>query len=58
MALTEGTKEEEYDFLVDRWKVDVGGSGKARKGADIVVRDNVDLPADHVLPLWMLGLEY
>ena len=28
MALTEGTKEEEYDFRVDRWKVEVGGYEK------------------------------
>jgi len=51
-------KEEEYDFLVDKWKVEVGGRKKGREGADLVVRDDVDLPSGNVLPLWMLGLEY
>jgi predicted AAA+ superfamily ATPase len=51
-------KEEEYDFLIDNRRVEVGGRKKARKGADLVVRDDVDLPAENVLPLWMLGLEY
>lgn len=52
------TKEPEYDFLVDNRKIEVGGRKKGRKDADFVVRDDVDLPAGQVLPLWMLGLEY
>ena len=51
-------KEAEYDFMIDNWKVEVGGRKKGRKDADLVVRDNIDLPSDNVLPLWMLGLEY
>ena len=37
---------------------DVGGPGKSRKRADIVIRDDVDLPSRGTLPLWMLGLPY
>ena len=50
--------ERSYDFLIDGRAVEVGGRNKARKAADIVVRDNIDLPAGNTLPLWMLGLEY
>lgn len=28
------------------------------KKADFVVRDDVDVPVDNVIPLWMLGLQY
>ena len=51
-------KEADYNFLIDDRKVEVGGRKKGWKDADLVVRDDIDLPSGHVLPLWMLGLEY
>ena len=50
--------ERECDFLVDQGTIEAGGRTKARKGADIVVRDNIELSTSNVLPMWMLGLEY
>ena len=51
-------KEADYDFLIDNRKVEIGGRKKDRKNAELVIRDDVDLPSGPVLPLWMLGLEY
>jgi predicted AAA+ superfamily ATPase len=50
--------EEEYDFQVDKFKVEVGGKKKRSKKADFVLRDDIDIPEDNVIPLWMLGFEY
>ncbi|NOY82409.1 MAG: ATP-binding protein [Kiritimatiellaeota bacterium] len=50
--------ERAYDFLIDGKAVEVGGRRKDRKAADVVVRDNIDLPAGNTLPMWLLGLEY
>lgn len=38
--------------------VEVGGSRKSRKKADIVLRDNTDVPTGNALPLWSLGFLY
>ena len=50
--------EREYDFHDGTLRYEVGGSNKSRKHADIVIRDDVDLPSRGVLPLWMMGLLY
>ncbi len=50
--------EQECDFLVDGRKLEVGGRSKRRKGAAVLVRDDLDLPTRDALPLWMLGCEY
>jgi predicted AAA+ superfamily ATPase len=52
------SREVDSDFQIDNYQIEVGGSSKKRKQADYVVRDNIDLPADQVLPMWMLGLQY
>jgi uncharacterized protein len=53
------SKEETVcDFISDNYKIEVGGRKKAIKGADFVIRDNLDIPYDNVIPLWMLGFEY
>ena len=57
-SLYASDNEEAYDFLVDERSIEVGGRTKAAKGADIVVRDNIDLPSGKALPMWLLGLEY
>jgi len=46
------------DFLLDEYKLEIGGRNKSIKGADFVIRDNLDLPYNNVIPLWMLGFEY
>ena len=50
--------EREYDFLIDQFKVEVGGKNKNPKRADFVLRDDVDIPDENMIPLWMLGFEY
>jgi hypothetical protein len=50
--------EREYDFLIDQFKVEVGGKNKESKKADFVLRDDVDIPDGNMIPLWMLGFEY
>jgi predicted AAA+ superfamily ATPase len=50
--------EREYDFLIDQFKVEVGGKNKEPKRADFVLRDDVDIPDGDMIPLWMLGFEY
>jgi len=52
------SREVDSDFTVEGLTIEVGGTGKSRKKADYVVRDNLDLPAPGVLPLWLLGLQY
>lgn len=48
--------EREADFLVDNaFQVEIGGSRKARKKADFVIRDGADYPVPGVIPLWMMG---
>ena len=48
--------EREADFLVDNVsQVEIGGSRKARKKADFVIRDGADYPVPGVIPLWMMG---
>ncbi len=46
------------DFLIDDFKVEVGGKRKALKKADFVLRDDVEIPDDNAIPLWMLGFGY
>jgi hypothetical protein len=48
--------EREADFLVDNiFQVEIGGSRKASKKADFVLRDGADYPVPGVIPLWMMG---
>ncbi len=46
------------DFLTDGVTLEVGGRGKNRKGADIVVKDGLDVPMPGVIPMWLLGMMY
>ena len=46
----------QYDFSVDGYTFEIGGRSKKLKGADFVVRDDVDTATKKVIPLWMLGL--
>ncbi len=46
------------DFLIDDYKVEVGGKRKETKQADYVLRDDIDIPDNNIIPLWMLGFEY
>lgn len=50
--------ETECDFLIDKFKVEVGGKKKDSKKADFVLRDDIDIPEGSIIPLWMLGFEY
>jgi predicted AAA+ superfamily ATPase len=48
--------ETQADFrLDDGMALEVGGGRKARKGADLVIRDGADWPAPGIIPLWCLG---
>jgi len=46
------------DFILDNYKIEVGGRNKTIKNADYVIRDNLDVAYENVIPLWMLGFEY
>ena len=46
------------DFVIDNFKIEVGGKRKSTKQADFVLRDDIDIPDGNILPLWMLGFEY
>lgn len=52
------TDETGYDFLIDKFKVEIGGRKKEAKQADFVLKDDVDIPDGKMIPLWMLGFEY
>ena len=52
------SNETECDFLIDKFKVEVGGKKKDSKKADFVLRDDIDIPEGNIIPLWMLGFEY
>ncbi|GAB6276394.1 MAG: hypothetical protein SAMD01599839_09340 [Rectinema sp.] len=41
-----------------RISIEVGGSGKSRKKADFVVRDDLDYASGSAIPLWSLGFLY
>lgn len=41
---------------IRKLKIEVGGASKKIKGADYVIRDDIDYPAGRALPLWLLGM--
>jgi len=41
---------------IRKLKIEVGGASKKPKGADYVIRDDIDYPAGKALPLWLLGM--
>jgi uncharacterized protein len=41
---------------IRKLKIEVGGASKKIKGADYVIRDDIDYPAGKALPLWLLGM--
>jgi len=50
--------EEAGDFLVDGVVLEVGGKNKAKKRADYVIRDNIDIPHENMISLRLLGFMY
>ena len=63
----EATKDETTgDFVLSKplgntishIKIEVGGSSKAPKQADFVIRDDIDYPGGKHIPLWLLGMMY
>ena len=38
--------------------VEIGGEKKNRKQADFVIRDNIDYPAENIIPLWLLCMAW
>ena len=50
--------EKKGDFLVNNTIVEIGGRKKKIKQTDVVVRDDIDLPVDRALPLWVLGFAW
>jgi len=53
-----GSDEEEYDFLVGPYKVEVGGKRKTPKGSDYILSDNIDIPIRNRIPLWVVGMAF
>lgn len=52
------SRETDCDFIVNGLSIEVGGSSKKPKAADLVIRDNTDLPSGNIRPMWLLGLAY
>ncbi|MGA1846347.1 ATP-binding protein [Deferribacter abyssi] len=50
--------EKDCDFIVDNFKIEVGGKNKKKKNADFVISDDIDVPVRNRIPLWILGLIY
>ena len=48
--------ERDCDFIYDGLKIEVGGKNKKIKRADYVIRDDVDIPALNIIPMWLLGM--
>lgn len=56
--------ETEGDFVISRndgarvvrLKLEGGGASKKIKGADFVIRDDIDFPGGNAIPLWLLGM--
>ena len=52
--------ETKGDFKVAKgdteYVLEVGGRKKSAKGADFVLRDNIDYPAEKAVPLWLIGM--
>ena len=58
-AIEASRDERSADFVVDgQVTIEVGGRNKEHKGADFVVRDDIDTPTRSSLPLWSLGFLY
>ena len=57
-SLFASKNEDVADFEFDQMSIEVGGPNKARKKAKFVVRDDLDLPGSHSLPMWSLGMMY
>jgi len=49
-------REEDYDYLVDGKRIEVGGRRKETKSADLVISDDIELPVRNRLPMWLLGM--
>ncbi len=50
------SKEDEYDYMVNNIKLEVGGRKKEHKGADFVISDDLEIPVKNRIPLWLLGM--
>jgi predicted AAA+ superfamily ATPase len=54
--------ETQGDFVITkngkRVTIEVGGKKKSHKGADFVVRDDIDYPTKTVIPLWLLAMSW
>ena len=50
--------ETECDYIVNGYRIEIGGKNKKRKNSDFVLRDDIDLPVGNCIPLWMAGLVF
>ena len=49
------SNEQDGDFIIDNYIIEVGGKKKKRKKSDFIICDDRDLPVDNTIPLWLLG---
>jgi predicted AAA+ superfamily ATPase len=50
--------ERQGDFTVGNITLEVGGKNKEQKGADFVIRDDLDYPGTTSVPLWVVASMY
>lgn len=67
-SVSASRNETEGDFVVSKkmgfiqtsaspaFRIEVGGKSKSAKKSDFVIRDNLDYPAEKVIPLWLLAM--
>jgi predicted AAA+ superfamily ATPase len=57
-AIYASKNETQGDFLVDKMTLEIGGRNKKLKGADFVIRDDMDMPGTRTIPMWSIGMMY
>ena len=57
-AIYASKSEIQGDFLVDKMTLEIGGKNKKLKGADFVIRDDMEMPGTRTIPMWSLGMMY
>jgi hypothetical protein len=47
--------DSDYDFKIGKNTFEVGGRNKKKKNADFAIKDDIDLPGQNSIPLWVMG---
>jgi hypothetical protein len=60
--VTTSRDKAQADFVISkdgrRITLEVGGKNKSRRGADFVIRDDIDYPTATAIPRWLLAMSW